>query len=152
MLLKKLLLTAFASFALSAWSADLPTKFDPKRDAAKDVAQAVSMAQAQGKRVIVDVGGEWCSWCHLLDNFINADAEVKAAIDKSYVWVKVNYSPDNKNTDLLGQWPAAKGYPHLFVLDKKGALVASQNTGELEAGRGYDKAKVLAVLNRYAQN
>ncbi len=149
---KKLLLTALASFALTAWSADLPAKFDPTRDAAKDVAMAVSLAKAQGKHVIVDVGGEWCSWCHLLDGFIAADTDVKAVLDKSYVWVKVNYSPENQNKVVLGQWPAAKGYPHLFVLDKQGALVASQNTGELEAGKGYDKTKVLAVLRRFAQD
>ncbi len=151
MLFKKILLTALACFALTAWSADLPTKFDPKRDAAKDLALAVSLAKAQGKRVMVDVGGEWCSWCHLLDNFVTTDPEVKALLDKSFVWVKVNYSPENKNTELLSQWPTIKGYPFLFVLDKQGALVTAQGTGELEAGKGYDKNKVLAFLNKYAQ-
>lgn len=44
---------------------DLPAKFDPARDPAKDVAAAATTAQ--GKRVIVDVGGQWCAWCHILD-------------------------------------------------------------------------------------
>lgn len=115
-------------------------------------ALAVSIAKAQGKRVIVDVGGEWCPWCHILDRFIAANEDVKGLLDKSYVWVKVSYSPDNKNTVVLGQWPKAKGYPHIFVLDKEGALVASQNTGELEAGKSYDKDKMLVFLHRYAQD
>jgi thioredoxin-related protein len=151
-LLKKLLLATLAFVALSALSAELPLKFEPTRDAAKDVAMAVSMAKSQGKRVMVDVGGEWCSWCHLLDGFIAGNDDVKTLVDKSYVWVKVNYSPENKNAELLAQWPKVKGYPHLFVLNGSGALVVSQNTGELEAGQSYDKHKVLEFLRRYAHD
>ena len=36
-----------------------PAGFDPKRDAAKDIANAVKLAQKQNKRVLIDVGGEW---------------------------------------------------------------------------------------------
>ncbi|MDB5871550.1 MAG: hypothetical protein JWQ07_992 [Ramlibacter sp.] len=128
----------------------LPAKFDPARDAAKDVATATAAAKAQGKRVIVDVGGEWCIWCHILDRFIAANADVKTLLDSKYVWVKVNWSPQNKNAALLARWPKVKGYPHLFVLDADGKLVQSQNTGLLEAQKDYDKAKVLAFLNQYA--
>jgi thiol:disulfide interchange protein len=129
-----------------ALAQDLPAKFDPQRDAAKDVAVASAMAKAQGKRVLVDVGGEWCKWCHILDKFIAGTPEVKSALDSNFVWVKVNWSPDNKNVALLSQWPKIKGYPHLFVLDAQGKLLQSQNTGDLEAGDSYDKAKVLAFL------
>jgi thiol:disulfide interchange protein len=130
-------------------ASDLPAKFDPARDAAADVATAVAMAQAQGKRVLVDVGGEWCSWCHILDRFIAANADVRQLRDDHYVWVKVNFSPQNRNEALLARWPKVKGYPHLFVLDAQGRLVHSQNTDELEADQDYDKAKVLAFLQRY---
>lgn len=46
----------------------------------------------------------------------------------------------------------AKGYPHLFVLDKEGALMVSQNTGELESGKSYDKDKLLVFLRRNAHD
>jgi hypothetical protein len=36
------------------------------------------------------------------------------------------------------------------VLDASGALVHSQDTGVLESGNGYDKARVLAFLTRWA--
>lgn len=128
----------------------LPAKFDPKRDAAQDVATAVAQAKSQGKRVLVDVGGEWCPWCHILDRFIAANADVKQLLDANYVWVKVNYSPDNKNEALLARWPKVKGYPHIFVLDADGKLLQSQDTGALEAGNDYDKPKVLAFLKQFA--
>jgi thiol:disulfide interchange protein len=146
--------TALAAGALFlsclAFAADLPAKFDPTRDAAKDVAAATAQAKSQGKRVIVDVGGEWCSWCHILDNFIASNADVKSLIDAKYVWVKVNWSPQNKNEALLAKWPKIKGYPHLVVLDADGRLLQSQNTGELEAPKSYDKARFIAFLQKYA--
>ena len=112
---------------------DLPLKFDPKRDAAADVATATAAAKAQRKRVLVDVGGEWCPWCHILDRFVAANADVKKLRDDNYVCVKVNWSPQNKNEAVLSRWPKIKGYPHLFVLDGDGRLVHSQDTGDLEA-------------------
>ncbi|MGE5171358.1 MAG: thioredoxin family protein [Rudaea sp.] len=124
--------------------------FDPERDAQADVAQAIAVAHAQGKRVIVDVGGEWCTWCHVMERFIAANPDVRALIDARYVWVKVNVSPENRNDAVLSRWPRITGYPHLFVLDADGSLLHSQETGVLEAGKGYDKAKFLALLRRFA--
>jgi thiol:disulfide interchange protein len=134
------------SFAASAAVSGLPPKFDPARDAAGDVAHAVALARTQGKRVIVDVGGEWCTWCHVLDRFIAANDDVRGAIDAHYVWVKVNFSKQNENRALLARWPKVAGYPHLFVLDANGAVVLSQDTEALEGGRTYDKGRFLAFL------
>ena len=144
---------AIASMTLMAASViaqTLPDRFDPTRDAASDVAAAANLAKSQGKRVIVDVGGEWCSWCHILDRFIAANPDVAALIGERYVWVKVNYSKENKNEAFLSRWPKVAGYPHLFVLDANGKLLRSQDTGALEAGKSYDKSKLLAFLKRWA--
>ena len=134
----------------SANAADLPAKFDPSRDAAADIAYATSLAKEQGKRVIVDVGGEWCVWCHIMDRFIAATPDVRALIDAQYVWVKVNFSRENENAALLGRWPKVEGYPHLFVLDAGGKVLHSQDTGKLEAGKSYDKRKFLDMLRKWA--
>ena len=151
-ILRNTLLTlTFVTVSFAAFAQELPAEFDPQRDAAKDVRTAAAMAKTQGKRVMVDVGGEWCKWCHFLDKFIASEPEVKAALDKNFVWVKVNWSPDNKNVALLSQWPKIKGYPHLFVLDDDGKLLHSQDTGSLEAEEGkdtYDKAKVMAFIGQ----
>ena len=129
---------------------NLPAKFDPSRDAAKDIVAAAASAKAQGKRVLVDVGGEWCPWCHIMDRFIDANADVTSLVDAHYVWVKVNYSKENKNEALLSRWPKVAGYPHLFVLDADGKLLRSQDTSALEAGKSYDKAKFVAFLQKWA--
>ena len=113
----------------TARAQDLASRFDPARDAARDVATAAATAKAQGKRVLVDVGGEWCSWCHILDRFVAENGDVRGLVDAGYVWVKVNWSKENKNEALLSRWPKIDGYPHLFVLDGDGKLLHSQNTG-----------------------
>ena len=149
---KRLLLAGLAVLLLApAWGVPaLPEKFDPGRDAAADVQQAVALAQAQRKRVLVDVGGEWCVWCHIFDRFVAARPEVQKATQDHYVLVKVNYSPQNRNEALLSQWPMAKRYPHFYVLDATGKMLASQPSAELESGKDYDEAKVLAFLRRHA--
>ena len=126
----------------------LPEKFEPSRDAEADVQQALSLAQAQRKLVFVDVGGEWCAWCHIFDRFVASHPEVKKTLQERYLVVKVNYSPQNRNEKILSRWPKAKGYPHFYVLDGTGRVLESQPGGELEAGKDYDAAKVLAFLRR----
>ncbi|HEX7329021.1 MAG TPA: thioredoxin family protein [Casimicrobiaceae bacterium] len=143
---------ALLVFATAVGAADLPAKFDPSRDAARDVATAVALAKTAGKRVIVDVGGEWCPWCHILDRFVASHSEVAARVRTHYVWVKVNVSKANRNEALLSRWPRVDGYPHLFVLDANGRLLHSQNTGLLEAGESYDEARVLAFLDRWSHD
>ena len=132
-----------------AQAQDLPAKFDPTRDAAADLRTAIETAGKQRKQVLVDVGGEWCIWCHILDRFIASHAPVKRLLDEHYVVVKINWSPQNRNEAVLSQWPRIKGYPHLFVLDANGRLLHSQDTSELESGKDYDEAKVIAFLRKH---
>ncbi|MCL1634683.1 thioredoxin family protein [Luteimonas sp. SX5] len=130
--------------------AQLAAEFDPKRDPANDLQLAIAAAQGQGKRIILDVGGDWCGWCRRLDALVDKDAAIRAFRDSHFVWVKVNYSEENENKRFLSQFPQAKGYPHLFVLDSDGDLLHSQFTGVLEQGKGYDRDKLIAFLKKWA--
>lgn len=125
-------------------------KFDPQRDPAKDLREAIAKAKKSNKRIILDVGGEWCIWCHRLDQFFSDNKDVNEFLHKNYIVVKVNFSPENKNEKFLAQFPKVAGYPHLFVLEKDGKLLHSQNTGDLEAGKGHDHDKVLGFLKKWA--
>jgi hypothetical protein len=57
----------------------LPTKFDPSRDASRDVEAALQLARARRDAGCVEVGGEWCSWCHIMDRFFAANSDVTVA-------------------------------------------------------------------------
>ena len=126
-----------------------PERFDPKRDPAADLAAALARAKAEGKRVIVDVGGEWCVWCHILDRFFASRPDLDALRAARFVWLKVNFSKENENRAFLARWPKVAGYPHLFVLDADGKLLHSQDTGALEEGKSYSVAKMRAFLERW---
>ena len=143
-----------ASLPLCVWAAGaaspLPYDFDPARDPAKDLEVALRIARAANRRVVVEVGGDWCSWCHILDRFFEANPDLKRFRDANYVWLKVNWSPENKNEAFLRRYPAISGYPHFFVLDGNGRLAWSQNTSELEAKKNYDPAAMHAFLVKWA--
>ncbi len=125
-------------------------KFDPKRDPKLDLAAAVAAASKSRKRIVLDVGGEWCGWCVYMDRFFVQNAELGRFRDENFVWVKVNFSEENENPLFLAAYPAATGYPHLYVLDEIGKLLQSQDTSPLEAGKGYDLAKFTEFLKTWA--
>lgn len=121
-------------------------EFDPARDAAKDIHDAVVEAGNTHRRVLLDVGGEWCIWCRRLDSLFATHAYLREYLHVHYVVVKVNYSKENKNETVLAKYPKIPGYPHFFVLENDGTLLKSQDTGELESGKGHDPVKVMAFL------
>ncbi len=125
-------------------------KFDPARDSEKDLQAAVAVASKEGKNILLDVGGEWCIWCHKLDKFFQDNKDVSEFLHANFVVVKVNYSKENKNEKFLSKYPQVKGYPHLFVLDSKGKLLHSQDTGALESGDHHDHDKVFTFLKKWA--
>ena len=126
------------------------TKFDTTRDAQKDLNDAVAEAKRTNKKVYVDVGGDWCIWCHRLDNFYESNKDLQKYLDKHYVFVKINFSKENMNEAVLSKFPKIEGYPHIFILDKKGKLIKSKDTGELEENKGYSHDKVMAFLKEFA--
>ncbi len=125
-------------------------KFDPARDPSADVATATKITAKENKKILLDVGGEWCIWCHKLDKFFEDNKDVSDFLHANYIVVKVNYSKENKNEKFLSAFPEIKGYPHLFVLDNNGKLLHSQDTGDLESGNHHDHDKVLKFLKAWA--
>lgn len=142
--------SAFTQVAASAAPQTEHPKFDPARDAAKDIADAVKIAQKKNKRILLDVGGEWCGWCHKLDKFFLENTDAAKILKERYIVVKINFSQENKNEAVLSKYPKIVGYPHLFVLDKNGKLLHSQDTGLLETGDHHDPAKVIPFLQKWA--
>jgi thioredoxin-related protein len=124
--------------------------YDPEADPSKDLRAAVEEARASGRRILVEVGGEWCSWCHILDRFVKEHQEIHSLWTTRFVTLKVNYSPDQPNEAFLGRYPKIEGYPHIFVLDSDGTLLHSQNTAALESGKSYSPEKMRAFLIRWA--
>lgn len=125
-------------------------KYDPARNAEQDIRDAVAEAARTGKRVMLEVGGEWCIWCHIMDEFFEKHPELLALREKNFVMLKINFSEENKNEAVLSQYPPIAGYPHIFVLGADGKLLHSQETGKLEEGRSYNLEKFMAFLEEWS--
>jgi len=125
-------------------------KFDPTANPFTDLKKVVSEAKKSNKRILLDIGGEWCIWCHRIDQFIDQNEEIKKFLHENYVVLKINYSEENKNEKFLAQYPKVPGFPHFFVLAKNGKLLHSQDTGQLEKEKSYDAEKMLSFLREWA--
>jgi thiol:disulfide interchange protein len=144
-------LTVFVSQTAAAQSPYTPvTKYDPKRDATRDIDDAVAEAKRTNRRILLEVGGEWCSWCHILDEYFDKHPDLTALRDKNFVTLKINFSEENPNKEVLSRYGPINGYPHIFVLDSDGKFLHSQGTGVLESGKSYDLEKLNNFLTQWA--
>ena len=125
-------------------------KFEPNRDAAADIQAAVAEAHRTGKRVIVDVGGDWCQYCHQMDQLFQQHPELLELRERNFITVAVYYSSDKKNEQALSRYPKVRGIPHYYVLDGSGSLLQSQHLSELRTGANYDPDKMKEFLTKWA--
>jgi thiol:disulfide interchange protein len=109
------------------------------------------MAEAQAKQankhILLEVGGDWCGWCKILDKFFADHGELLKVRDSNFVLMKVNMSAVNENYPFLSQYPKIPGYPWLFVVDADGKLLVSKSTNDLENGASsYDEKSIKDFL------
>lgn len=132
---------------LAAWSQEAAVKlYDPEADAQAQLAEAVAQAREADQHVLVQVGGNWCSWCIRFHRFVEEDPALDSLVQANYVRVYVNYSRENQNLQAMAELghPQRFGFPVFLVLDQAGNRLHTQNSWYLEAGKGYDRRKVEA--------
>jgi Thioredoxin-like len=125
--------------------------YDPSRNPAEDLKWAVIFAQRDNKRIMLELGGDWCIWCKHMDEFYTTHKDLLQFRADHYVLVKVNVSEENMNEQFLSQFPAAAGYPHIYILDRDSTFLHSQDTEQLEDGRdSYVPEVFMAFLQKWA--
>jgi len=138
-------------FTGSSCSQDTKKLYDPALDGMKQIQTAISTAKTSGKHVLIQYGGNWCPWCIKFDAFSKADTAISKVIAASYIPVKLNYSPENKNSaanEFLGN-PARFGFPVFIIIDGKGKVLHIQDSALLEEGQGYSQKKVIGFLRNW---
>ena len=81
-----LLLIAIAGCQPSAKQAVYTVpNYNPEADPAVDLAMTVKRVQAENKRIILQVGGEWCQFCHRLDAFIRETPSVAQGMREGFL-------------------------------------------------------------------
>ncbi len=153
---KIFLVLAVALFAMVASAQEqtaLKKVYDESINPLEQIDKALVQAQAEGKFVICQVGGNWCPWCLRFADFITNDSTINSVIEQNFVYIHANYHPRKagevgkalmKRLNIAGRF----GFPVLVVLDEQGNIIHIQDSGLLEEGKGYSKEKVL----RFFQN
>jgi thiol-disulfide isomerase/thioredoxin len=111
--------TGIASFA--ELKTPLPYPYDEQANADKAVAKARAEAKKQGKLLLIDLGGNWCGDCRILDGTLQLPA-MKAFMDKHYTVVMVDVGHFERNLQIPAHYgfnTRLKGVPTLLVVDPK---------------------------------
>lgn len=122
--------------------------YDESADAMAQLREAIQKADAEGRYVLCQVGGNWCPWCTRFAMFATQDSLINDLISKNFVYIHLNYSRDNKNPEAmkyLGN-PARFGFPVFVIVTGVGKPIHIQNSAYLEEGQGYSEKKVLEFL------
>ena len=131
---------------------DYSQHYDPERDPFADGRDAIANATATQRRVLIELGGNWCAWCKKLERFINSNKRVKKKLYDHFVVLKVNVSDENQNHEFLATFPKVTGYPHFFITHSDGSVLTSKDTaGFLQEGE-YSERRFLRFIDLWGIN
>ena len=150
--MKKILVILICLFSYTAYAQETKL-YNPSADAEKDIAAAVKKANAENKYVLLQGGGNWCSWCIEFARFCKADPALDSVMKSAFVWYHLNYSKENENKKVFAKYgyPQRFGYPVFIILNGKGERINTQNSEYLEDGRkSYNAEKVKAFLEMWS--
>lgn len=127
----------------------LEKPYNPNDNAQQKTDALLKQAKKEKKNVILQAGGNWCSWCLLFNDFIKTNTKVKKELQSNFLYYHLNFSKENKNEAVFKKYAPngdKLGYPFFIVLNHNGKVLKVQESGSLEEGKGYNEAKVLNFL------
>jgi len=133
----------------------LPYPYDEKADATAAVDKAISRAKTTGKRVLIDMGGNWCGDCRILAATMELP-EMKAFVAKNFEVVEVDVGHMDKNLQIPARYGVTErleGVPAVFVVDPKSGkqLVAKADVAALADARHMQPQDLANWLAKYTK-
>src|SRR5437870_13382714 len=103
-----------------------PNLYPANTDAKKEIAEAITRAAGEHKRVLLIFGANWCYDCHVLDHALR-EGEAGKIVTQSFRLVHVDIGEGEKNPDLVKTYkiPLDKGVPAVALIDADGKLLYS---------------------------
>ena len=141
--------TTFAQVTTVENKKTIEKPYNPNDNAQEKIDALLKKAKKEKKRVILQAGGNWCSWCLLFNDFIKINEKVNKELKNNFLYYHLNYSKENKNEAVFKKYAPngdKLGYPFFIILDSNGKVVKVQESGSLEQGKGYNEEKVLSFL------
>lgn len=123
--------------------------YDDQRNPFDDANSALALAKKTNRNVLIEIGGNWCTWCHKMDAFLLQNPNVYQALHSKYVLLKISVSDTNENDDFMKALPPVLGYPHMYVSTASGKMLLSKDTAELQDSEGYSTEYWLEFLQQW---
>ncbi len=151
--MKIILSIAFCLLSVISYSQTTEKLYHPQANAENDINLILQQAKAQGKYVLLQGGGNWCSWCIKFAAFCKKDSKIDSLISANFIWYHLNFSKENQNKILFAKYGYAQrfGFPVFIILNEKGERIHTQNSEYLEDGKkSYDSKKVFDFLSHWS--
>jgi thiol:disulfide interchange protein len=106
--------------------------YDTKANADAQVDAAIARAKKDGKRVMIDLGGNWCADCRILAGLMELP-EMHAFLAAHYEMVSINVGRFDTNLQIPARYGITQrleGVPAILVVTTDGKLV---NPGRVSA-------------------
>ncbi len=126
--------------------------YDASRNPNVDGRDALKLAKETNRKVLIEVGGDWCSWCFVLDRFIKDNSRLESRLHQIFVVLKVNISEKNDNSEFMAVFPPAQGYPHMYVTDSSGNILSSQDTADFRENNNYSEVRFMDFIDHWQKH
>lgn len=144
-------LLCFKLFMANAADTTKRFLYNPYANAILDIEKATSLAKAENKHVLIQAGGNWCTWCIRFNRYATMDKQIDSILRADFVVYHLNFSPENKNELVFKKYefPERFGFPVFLVLDANGRRLHTQNSAYLEGVKTYDRKKIVEFLQQW---
>ena len=130
----------------------LPKPYNETANASAHGDAPQATAKLSGKRVLLDLGGNWCGDCRFLAGVLDIP-EVKSFVASNFEVVLVDVGHFDKNLDIPARFgaPKPKGVPTVLILNADGTLVDSDQREELADARSMTPQALVDWLARWTK-
>lgn len=136
--------------------AQRPPIYDEKADGEQQIAAALARATKENRRVLVQWGANWCSWCHHLHGAFKKDKDLSRELSYEYDVVLLDVGKRDKHMDLALKYGVdlkEEGIPYLTILDSGGKVLANQETAgfetKIDGQDGHDAKRIVELLKKH---
>jgi len=129
----------------------LPYPYDERASGDKTVGDAFARAKVSHKRVLIDMGGNWCADCRILAG-VMALPEMKRFLGQHYEIAMVDVGRFDKNLQIPARFGVKKlvGVPTVVVAEASGKTLNVANSADLAEAREMSPQKIADWLARWA--
>lgn len=129
----------------------LPLPYDLNADSRGELDAALARAKKSGKRVIVDLGGNWCGDCRVFAAMV-ASPQIKPFVEAHFEMVMVNVGRYDTNLDIPARFgiDKLKAAPTTLIVSPEGKLLNGDDLVALQDARAMTPQAVVDWLARWA--